>query len=77
MEGFVEIFLIAIIILLVFIYFEGKSNEVTYVKAEDKNSYLVRNLPDKKKAANLIARTRQRLLTLTKHLQEKKELYLR
>ena len=32
---------------------EGKATEVTYVKADDGHNYLVRNLPDKKEAAEL------------------------
>jgi hypothetical protein len=46
-------------------------NEVEYIISNvDKNTYLVRSLPDKQEAADLIARIRGRLETFVGHMNE-------
>ena len=56
----------------IFIFLESKNNDVTYVTSSvDNKKYLVRNLPDKKKAANILANTRQKLVTLCDILEKK------
>jgi len=69
MEKFVLIYLIAIIILLGYIYFESYHTELVQVKSSyDGKTYLVRNLPDKEQAADLIAKTRYKLIKLKNYL---------
>ncbi len=69
--------LIGLIILLVFIQFaytkyENFSNDVGYIKSTvDGKEYLVRNLPDKQEAANMLARIRMRLEKICEVMKEK------
>lgn len=52
-------------------YFKNSKYPVAYVKSTvDNESYLVRNLPDKQEAADRLARVRQKILILRKHLQQ-------
>jgi len=46
--------------------------EVDYVEASDGNKYLVRDMPDKKEAANLLAQVRARSERLIEHLKKAK-----
>lgn len=72
MENFILIYLIAIIILLGYIYFDSYYTDLVKETSEvDGKSYLVRNLPDKKKAANLIAKTKEKLIKLADYLENK------
>lgn len=52
------IFLLCFILLFKYLYW----NEVCYVESFDSNNYLVRNLPDKDKAALMLAEIRSKLL---------------
>lgn len=58
------IFLLCFIFIFKYLYY----NEVCYVETFDKNSYLVRNLPDKKDAANMLANIRNQLLNFIDYL---------
>ena len=49
-------------------YFTGKTE--TVVSTVDGNSYVVKSLPDKQEAADLLATLRQKLETLVNHLQK-------
>ena len=70
MEKFVLIYLIAIIILLGYIYYDSYYTDLVKETSDvDGKIYLVRNLPDKKKAANLIATTKQNLIKLSDYLE--------
>lgn len=72
MENFIYIYLIAIIILLGYIYYESYHSElVEEISDIDGKNYLVRNLPDKKKAANLISSIKQKLIKLVDYLENK------
>ena len=52
-------------------YTKGSKYPVAYVQSTvDKESYVVRNLPDKQDAADRLARVRQKILILRKHLQQ-------
>jgi len=52
-------------------YTKSSKYPVAYVQSTvDKESYLVRNLPDKQDAADRLARVRQKILILRKHLQQ-------
>ena len=56
MKDFVSFFLLLIVVTIFYIYLESKSVDVQYVKSTvDSREYLVRNLPDKQEAANLLA----------------------
>jgi hypothetical protein len=56
MKDFVSFFLLLIVVTIFYIYLETKSLDVQYVKSTiDNREYLVRNLPDKQEAANLLA----------------------
>ena len=53
MEDLITIFIVGIIILCIFLQFESKYSELTYVKSTiDGNKYLVRNREDKQEAAD-------------------------
>ena len=56
MEDLITIFIVGIIILCIFLQFESKYSELTYVKSTiDGNKYLVRNREDKQEAADKLA----------------------
>lgn len=58
--------------LLGYTHYEHLTNEVTYVKSEvDDNEYLVRNLEDKQKAANMLALLRTKLEKICKAMKNK------
>ncbi len=72
MENFILIYLIAIIILLGYIYYDSYYTDLVKETSEvDGKTYLVRNLPDKKEAANLIAKTKEKLIKLADYLENK------
>ena len=61
--------IISIILFSLYIQFENFTNEISLVSSNiDGETYLVRNLPDKKKAADLLAKIKKKLITLTKFL---------
>jgi len=67
---FVNIFIIMLIVLIYTIYDENKNNDLIYVESEkDGRKYLVRNLPDKKHAANLMSNLRENLVTIRDYLE--------
>ncbi len=63
------IFLICFILLFKYLYW----NEVCYVESFDSNNYLVRNLPDKRKAALMLAQIRSKLLNFVNGLAAQAE----
>jgi len=63
------IFLLCFIFIFKYLYY----NEVCYVETFDDNSYLVRNLPDKKDAAKMLADIRSKLLNFIDDLVEDAE----
>ena len=67
---FVNIFTIMLIVLIYTIYNENKNNDLIYVESEkDGRKYLVRNLPDKNDAANLMSNLRENLVTIRDYLE--------
>ena len=71
-ENSLYLFIIIFISVCGYTYYEGMSNEVTYVKSDiDQREYLVRNVDDKQEAADLLARMRINIDKLLKYLQEK------
>jgi predicted metal-dependent hydrolase len=69
MEDFVSFFLVIVCITIFYIYLETKALAVTYVKSKSKNTFLVRNLPDKDKAAELLNEIRDRLSKIVEHVK--------
>lgn len=71
-ENSLYLFIIIFISVCGYTYYEGMSNEVTYVKSDiDQREYLVRNVDDKQEAADLLARMRVNIDKLLKYLQDK------
>jgi predicted metal-dependent hydrolase len=72
METIVTGFTVGVIILMSQMAYENKIADVTYVKSSvDMNKYLVRNEPDKIKAANLLAKIRVNIVKLINYLTQK------
>ena len=72
MKKFVLIVIVAIFIWSAYVYVEGFTSEVEYVSSSlDHRSYLVRNLPDKAYAAQLLSLIRARLSKLVQYLKKK------
>ena len=70
MEQFLNIFVTIILLSILYMYFESRSYDVTYVKSNvDNREYLVRNLSDKQMAADLLAKIRTRLVTIVGFLR--------
>ena len=56
MKDFVSFFLLLIVITIFYVYLETKSLDVKYIVSNvDNQEYLVRNLPDKQEASDLMA----------------------
>lgn len=72
MDNAISIFTLIFLMVTIFIFLESKSSDVTYVVSSvDNRKYLVRNLPDKKQAADILANTRKKLVSLCDILEEK------
>lgn len=70
--SFVDIFVIIILLLVLVLYLRKQYNEVEYVKSNyDGRTYLVRKLPDRQQASDLLARVNERLQLLVNHLVAK------
>jgi predicted metal-dependent hydrolase len=71
MSDFVLIYIGIIILFLVCMFIGNRNKDMEYIKSEvDETDYLVRTLPDKKKAANLLAKTKKKLLELSHYLEK-------
>jgi predicted metal-dependent hydrolase len=65
MNDFISIIIATIVLISIFMYYETKYSELTYVKSNiDNEDYLVRNREDKNKAADLLANIKKNLLKL-------------
>jgi predicted metal-dependent hydrolase len=62
-----EVFVIFVMVLILLMYLRQYYGEVEYITADDNREYLVRNLDDKKEAANLLASITADLHTLVRH----------
>lgn len=72
MLTFVDVFIIFIVVIILFIYIKSYYAEVQYVVSKiDQRKYLVRKLPDRQKAADILADINKDGLTLIKHLMAK------
>jgi len=64
----------AIICLIIFAYFYYNYKDMTYVKSDiDSKYYLVRSVPDKQQAANVLARLRNNVLMLADYLYKNRD----
>lgn len=65
MNDFISIIIATVIIISLFMHYESKYSELTYVTSKiDNAEYLVRNRKDKKKAANLLANIKKNLIKI-------------
>lgn len=65
------ILLISIIIIFLIVYIKNRHTDVTYVKSFfDGQYYLVRDLPDKEEASNLLATINKNIFVLTNYLYD-------
>ena len=72
MLDFTSFFISAILITTLYIHIENKNKELVYVTSNiDNRRYLVRNLPDKQAAADMIAKVRSNLVKLAQELKKK------
>lgn len=70
----VQFVLIIVFLVIISIFYKTTSKEVVYVKSDiDDQEYLVRDLPDNQKAANMLARIKKNIFHLTDHLNSKKD----
>lgn len=68
----IAIIILVGILMLGYTHIEHLTNEVTYIKSSiDGQEYLVRNAPQKEKAADILCRVRSRLVKLTEHMYNK------
>lgn len=69
---FVEVFIIFVIAVIILMYIQNHYGEVDYVTSKlDNRKYLVRNLPDAQKAADLLAEINADLVKLVRHMSAK------
>lgn len=70
--SFTDVFVLALLVVILLTYLRHHYGEVEYVKSRvDGRKYLVRKLPDRKKAADTLARINIELTRLVEHLTEK------
>ena len=82
MFDFISFFVIIVLIVIFYMYFESQSYDVLPVKSTiDNQEYIVRNLPDKEEASNLLATIRAKMIELVNYLDKidskELEIYLR
>jgi len=70
-DSFINFFVFVVLLVILYMYLETRSYEIIFTKSSyDGREYLVRNLPDKDKASNLLAKTREKLIKVVEHLKE-------
>lgn len=70
--SFTDVFVLAVLVAILLTYLRHHYGEVEYVRSRvDGRKYLVRKLPDKRKAADTLARINIELTRLVEHLTEK------
>lgn len=75
MKEFSSFFFILIIGTIFYLYLENKASEVTYVKSKtDNKEYLVRNVLDKQKAADLLGNINNNLSMIVDYLSNNKDI---
>lgn len=74
MIDFTSFFITSILLTTLYMHLENKNKDLEYVKSTvDGRKYLVRNLPDKQDASNMIATVRQNLVKLAQELKKKNQ----
>jgi hypothetical protein len=69
-EGFLNFFVFAVLLMILYMYLETRTYEVIYTTSKiDNREYLVRNLKDKQQAADLLAKIRSKLIKIVNHLK--------
>ena len=69
----IHILIILVIVIILFVLFRYEKYEVTYVTSSiDKTPYLVRNLPDKQQASDLLANIRNNIIILVEYIDQHK-----
>lgn len=64
-RGFITFFIVAFILFCAYVYYTGQNGDMVYVKSLiDGYEYLVRNVPDKQDAADMLAKMREKMLRL-------------
>lgn len=72
MEDLNYLFILFIIVLIFFLYYESKYSQLTYVKSNvDDRQYLVRNRKDKQEASDLLGNIRKNLDNIVSSLIQK------
>lgn len=72
MINFLDIFILFVVVIILYMYLKSYYAEVTYVKSNvDGRNYLVRKLPDRQQAADMLASINQDLSRLVNHLTAK------
>ena len=67
------LFFVIIIFIILIIFYKLTNKNMTYVKSDiDNNYYLVRDLPDKNIAVNMLAYNKQKIIKLINQLNDKK-----
>lgn len=70
------ILILIIIIIIIVVYINYYNNDFVYVVSDiDNKKYLVKNTNDKQMAANILAKIKENIMTITNYLYEKKDLY--
>jgi predicted metal-dependent hydrolase len=69
MQKLVNLIVVLVLVFILYIYLENRSYDVTYVKSSiDGREYLVRNMPDRHQAADLLAKVRNKLESVTNYI---------
>jgi len=72
MNDVIKFVVVIILLTTIYLYIDAKNSNLIYERAElDGNMYLVRNVEDKAKAANLLASIRQKLERVINYLVQK------
>lgn len=73
-QSFVLYFSVAFVIFCILAHYASANSELIYVKSSvDGTEYMVRNLPDKQKAADMLARLRAKLQKLAEYVYAHKD----
>ena len=71
MDSFINVIITFVLLTVIYKYFENRSYDVVMHKSKiDNKDYLVRNLPDKQKAADTLANISKRLTILVKYINK-------
>ena len=70
---FLNIMVVGVVVVIGLMYQEKNTNDLIYVEStKDGRKYMVRNLPDKEKAANMMSKIRENLVTVKEYLNKNK-----